>query len=56
MLLITVNLNDAKALLANFLTGHFGKGILAFNDGPRNLSRNPPDCTVLINELLITSY
>ena len=47
MLLITVNLNGAKALLANFLSGLFVKGILAFRNGPRNLSRNPPDCTVL---------
>ena len=56
MLLITVSLNGAKALLANFLTGLFVKAILAFSVGPRILSRNPPDCTVLINELLITSY
>ena len=46
------NPNDIKTLLANGLITSFISGNLVFSNGPRNLPRNPPDCTILDNSVL----
>ena len=44
-----VNPNGIKTLLANGLITFFINGTPLFNNGPRSLPRNPPDCTILDN-------
>ena len=38
-----VKLNGIKTVSANGLIGFFINGNIAFNNGPRSLSRKPPD-------------
>ena len=40
-------LNGIKTLVANGLSTFFIKGKPAFSTGPRSLTRNPADCTIL---------
>ena len=40
-------LNGIKTLVANGLSTFFIKGKPAFSAGPRSLTRNPADCTIL---------
>ena len=44
-----VNPNDIKILLANGLSTFFIKGKPVFNNGPRSIPKNPPNCTILDN-------
>ena len=44
-----VNPKGIKTLLVNGLITFFIKGNTIFNNGPRSLSRNHPDCTILDN-------
>ena len=44
-----VNPNGIKILLANSLITFFIYGSLVFNNGPRSLPGNPPDCIILDN-------
>ena len=44
-----VNPNGIKRLLANGLITFFINGSLVFNNGPRSLPRNRPDCISLYN-------
>ena len=41
--------NGIKTLLANGLITFFINGSPVFNNGPRSLPRNPPDCIILDN-------
>ena len=43
----TVNTNGIKTLLGNGLSIFSIKVILGFSNVPRNVPRNPPDCTKL---------
>ena len=45
---VAVNLNR-KTLLANGLRIFFVKGNPVFNNGPKSLPKNPPDCPILCN-------
>ena len=51
-----VNPKGIKTLLANGLITFDMKGNPVFSNGPSNLPRNPPDCIILITELLIICY
>ena len=42
-----VNPNGIKTFLANGLNTFFINDKPAFTNGPRSLTRNPPDCTIL---------
>ena len=42
-----VNPNGTGTLLANGLSTSFIKAKPVFNNGPRTLPENPPDCTIL---------
>ena len=42
-----VNHNGNKTLIANGLVTFFINGSPAFNNEPRSLPRNPPDCIIL---------
>ena len=44
-----VNSKGIKTLLANGLITFFIRGNPVFSNGPSNLLRNPPDCTILDN-------
>ena len=44
-----VNPNGIRALLANSLITFFINGIIVFNNGPKSLTRNPPDYIILDN-------
>ena len=44
-----VNSNGIKTLLANGLSIFLIKGNPVFNNGPRILPKNPPDCPILCN-------
>ena len=44
-----VNPKGIKTPLANGFVTLFIRGNPVFSDGPRSLSRNPPDCIVLHN-------
>ena len=44
-----VDPNGLKRLLGNSLITFFINGNSVFNNGPRSLARNPPDCTILDN-------
>ena len=44
-----VNPNDIETLLANGLSTFLIKGKPVFSNGPKSLSRNPHDCTILCN-------
>ena len=41
--------NEIKTLLAHFLITFFIKGSSVFDNGPRSLLRNPPDCIIVDN-------
>ena len=43
----TVNPKGIKTLLANWLITFFIKGNHVFSDGPRSITSNPSDCTIL---------
>ena len=45
-LLLTLNPNGIKILLANDLISFFMNGNPVFSNGPRLLPRNPPDCII----------
>ena len=45
----TVNLNGIKINLSNSLSTFFLKGKPVFNNDPRNLPKNLPDCLILDN-------
>ena len=45
----TVNPRGIKTLLANGLITFFINGNPVFSNGPSNLLKNPPDCTILDN-------
>ena len=51
-----VNHNGVKTLLANGLSTFSIKDNRFFSNGPKNLTRNPPDCPILFIELLIILY
>ena len=42
-----VNPNGIKTLLANGFITFYINGNLVYNNGPRSLPRNPPDCIIL---------
>ena len=42
-----VNLDGIKTLLAKSLSKFFINGNPVFSNGPRNLARDPPNCTIL---------
>ena len=42
-----VNPNSIKTLLVNGLSTFYIKGNQDFSNGPKNLPKNPPDCTIL---------
>ena len=44
-----VNPNGSKTLLANSLSTFPVKGNPVFNNGPKSLPNDPPDCPVLCN-------
>ena len=44
-----INPNDIKTLLANGLSTFTIKGNPVFSNGPKILSKNSPDCTILSN-------
>ena len=44
-----VNHNGIKTFLANDLSTFPIKDNLVFSNGPKNLSKNPPDCPILWN-------
>ena len=44
-----VNLNGIKTLLTNGLITFFINGNYVFDNGPRSLPRNLPDCIILDN-------
>ena len=44
-----VNPNGVKILLANDLITFFINGHPVFNNGPRNLPKDPPNCIILDN-------
>ena len=44
-----VNPYGIKTLLADGLITYFTNGNPVFNNGPRSLPRNPPDCIILDN-------
>ena len=44
-----VNPNGIKTLLANGLIRFFTNGSPVFDNGPRSLRRNPPECIILDN-------
>ena len=44
-----VNPTGIKTLLANGVITFFISGYPVFNNGPSNLPRNPPDCTIFDN-------
>ena len=44
-----VNPNGIKGPLANDLSTFFINGNSIFNNGPRSLTRNSPNCTILIS-------
>ena len=46
-----VNPNETNTLLANSLITFFFNGSHVFNNGPRSIPRNPPDCIILDNLL-----
>ena len=48
----TVNLKAIKTLLANGLITFFINCNPVFSNGPSNLPKNPPDCTVFDNLVL----
>ena len=43
------NPNGIKILFDNGLSTFFIKGNPVFSNGPRSLSKNPPDCPILCN-------
>ena len=43
------NLNGIKTILANCLSTFPIKGNPVFNNGPKSLPKNPPDCTIVDN-------
>ena len=45
----TVNHNGIKTLLANGVITFFINGNPVFSNGPRSLSGNPPNCSILNN-------
>ena len=45
-----VNYNGIKTLLANGLGTLFIKGNPVLSNGPKSISKNPPDCTILLAE------
>ena len=49
-----VNTNGIKTLLADGLITFFINVNPVFNNGPRSLPRNPPDCISKVIEFLIT--
>ena len=44
-----VNSNGIKTTLAYGLSSFFIKSNPVFSNGPKNLSKNPPDCPILCN-------
>ena len=46
---VAVNSNRIKTLFAHGFIKSFINGSPAFNNGPRNLPRNRPDCIILDN-------
>ena len=44
---VAVNPNGIKTLLTNALSLFFIKSETVFSDGPKSLTRNPPDCPIL---------
>ena len=50
----TVNPNGIKTLLGNGLIIFFINDNPVFNNKPRKLTRNPPDCIILVTEFLRT--
>ena len=44
-----VNPNGIQTLLPNGVATFFINGNPVFNNGPRSLPRNPPNCTILHN-------
>ena len=50
----TVNPNGIKAFLANGLITFFINGSPVFNNGPRILPKNPPDC-IIVDKLVFGS-
>ena len=52
----TVNRNDINTLLANALSTFPINHNPVFINGPKSLPKNPPDCPILCNCVLIISY
>ena len=51
-----VNPEGIKILLADCLITFFVKGNPVFSNGPRSLSRNPPDCIILDNWIFDSEF
>ena len=46
-----VNRNGIKTILANGFSKFFIKSKLVFNNDPKSLPKNPPDCTISHNSV-----
>ena len=46
---VAVNPTGIETLLANGLIAFFISGNPVFSNGPKSLSKNPPDCIILDN-------